>query len=217
MKLSIIIPAHNEQKHLSVVIRKTKKYSKNIVVVDDGSKDNTCGVAKKEGVTVLKHIVNLGKGAALKTGADYAVAHGADILLFMDSDGQHDPAEIPNFLNNLKGVDIVFGSRKRVGQMPFVFRFGNWFISFVNKLLFGIDIHDTQSGFRALTSEAYGRIRWKSTGYSVESEMIALAGKHKLKCREIFIKTIYSDKYKGTTVFDGIKIVLNMIWWRLAK
>ena len=216
MKIFVIIPAHNEENNIAKVIGKVKKYSKNIVLVDDGSRDNTYDVAKKEGIIVLKHIVNLGKGAALKTGADYAVENGADVLVFIDSDGQHDPAEIPNFLSGLDGVDIVFGSRKRAGQMPFIFRFGNWFISFVSKLLFGLEISDTQSGYKALTAEAYRKIRWKSLEYSVESEIIALAGKKRLKYKEIFIKTIYSDKYKGTTILDGIKIVLNMIWWRLT-
>jgi glycosyltransferase involved in cell wall biosynthesis len=216
MKIYIIIPAYSEEKNIAKVLGKVKKYSKNIVVVDDGSRDKTYDVAKKESVVVLKHIVNLGKGAALKTGADYAVEHGADILIFMDSDGQHDPAEIPVFLSSLNGADIVFGSRKRAGQMPFIFRFGNWFISFVSRLLFGMRISDTQSGYKALTAEAYKKIRWKSLGYSVESEIIALAGKKRLKYKEIFIKTIYSDKYKGTTILDGIKIVLNMIWWRLT-
>jgi glycosyltransferase involved in cell wall biosynthesis len=216
MRLYIIIPAYNEEKHLAKVISGVKKYSKNIIVVDDGSKDNNFRVAKEQNVVVLKHIVNLGKGAAMKTGAEYSLKHGADSLIFIDSDGQHDPSDIPRFLNELKNADIVFGSRKRTGNMPFVFRFGNWFISFTSRLLFGIDIHDTQSGFRAMTSETYKRIKWASTGYSVESEMIALAGKNKLKYKEIFIKTVYSDKYKGTTVFDGIKIVLNMFKWRLT-
>ena len=74
-----------------------------------------------------------------------------------------------------------------------------------------------QSGYRAMTSEAYQKIKWKSTNYSVESEMIANAGRQRLKYKEITIKTIYSDKYKGTTVIDGVKIVLNMIWWKISR
>jgi UDP-N-acetylglucosamine---dolichyl-phosphate N-acetylglucosaminyltransferase len=217
MKTYIIIPAYNESKHLSGVITRTKKFSDNLVVVDDGSKDNTADVAKKEGVVVLKHIVNLGKGAAIKTGADYALQNGADVIIFMDSDGQHDPEEIPEFLKNIKGNDIVFGSRKRTKVMPFVFKFGNWFISFVSSLFFGVKLHDTQSGYRAMTADAYRKLRWTARDYSVESEMISLVGKNKLKYKEIFIKTIYSDKYKGTTIWDGMKIVFNMVWWRLTK
>jgi len=215
--LYVIIPAKNEQKRISPVIRKVKKYVGNIIVVDDGSTDETSAVAKKEGTIVLRHIVNLGKGAALKTGSDYAVKEGAKKLVFIDSDGQHQPEEIPNFLKKLDNADIVFGSRSLDARMPAVFRFGNWFINQVSNILFGINLSDTQSGYRAMTAQAYKKIRWMSTSYSVESEMIANAGKKKLKYAEIPIKTIYAEKYKGTTVFDGVKIVLNMIWWKISR
>ena len=215
--LFVIIPAYNEQRHISSVIQKVKKYSINIIVVDDGSNDRTSEVAKKEGVIVLKHIVNLGKGAALKTGCEYSVANGAKKLIFIDADGQHQPEEIPRFLQALKDADIVFGSRSLNKKMPLVLRFGNWFINKVNDYLSGVKLRDTQSGYRAMTSDAYQKIRWKSTNYSVESEMIANTGRQRLKYKEITIKTIYSDNYKGTTVIDGVKIVLNMLWWKLGR
>jgi glycosyltransferase involved in cell wall biosynthesis len=215
--LFVIIPAYNEQKHISSVIRKVKRYASNIIVVDDGSSDKTSELAKKEGVPVLRHIVNLGKGAALKTGCEYSVANGAKRLIFIDSDGQHQPEEIPQFVKALKDADIVFGSRSLNKKMPFVLRFGNWFINKVNDTLYGVKLRDTQSGYRAMTSAAYQKIKWKSTNYSVESEMIANTGKQRLKYKEITIKTIYSDNYKGTTVIDGVKIVLNMLWWKISR
>lgn len=213
----VIIPAHNEQKHIAKVLKKTKKYADNIIVVDDGSSDSTSEIAREEGVVVLKHVVNLGKGAALKTGSEYAIKKGARRIIFMDADGQHKPEDIPRFLASLKGVDIVFGSRRLNKHMPFVLKFGNWFIKRLNDLLFGIKLSDTQSGYRAMTINTYEKIKWKSTSYGVESEMIALVGKKRLKYREITIETIYADKYKGTTVIDGIKIVLNMIWWKITR
>jgi glycosyltransferase involved in cell wall biosynthesis len=213
----IIIPAYNEQKRVTSVIRKTKKYADNIVVVDDGSQDKTAEIAENENVTVLQHVVNLGKGAALKTGCEYAIKHGAKRIIFIDADGQHRPEDIPRFLEALDDADIVFGSRTLNKNMPFVLKFGNWFINKVNDVLFGVRLRDTQSGYRAMTSEAYKKIRWNSPSYSVESEMIANAGKKRLKYKEITIKTIYSDKYKGTTIIDGVKIVLNMIWWKLTR
>ncbi len=213
----VIIPAHNEEKRIVGVIRKVKNYAKNILVVDDGSKDGTYSVAKSENVVVLRHIVNLGKGAGLKTGCEYAIRHGAKMFVFIDADGQHRPEDIPRFLKALKRADIVFGSRALNKKMPSVFRFGNWFINQVNNLLFGVKLKDTQSGYRAMTAEAYKKIKWKSTSYSVESEMVAKTGKEKLKYAEIFISTIYSDKYKGTTVLDGVRIVLNMLWWKITR
>lgn len=107
----VIVPAYNEGKRIDAVIKLIKKYAKNIIVVDDGSKDNTYDIAKRTGVDVLKHIINLGKGAALKTGCDYAIKEGARKIVVMDADGQHDPSEIPYFLSYLDKVDIVFGYR----------------------------------------------------------------------------------------------------------
>lgn len=216
-ELWIVIPAYNEERHVGKVIDETKKYAENIVLVDDGSKDKTFETGKKRKIAVLKHIVNLGKGAALKTGCDYAIQKGAKKIIAIDADGQHEPKEIPNFLKNLEGVDIVFGYRKFSQQMPWLLKFGNNFINLTTKILYKMNLKDTQSGYRAFTTDAYKRIRWKATDYSMESEMIANAGKQKLKYKEIPIQTIYTDKYKGTTAMDGIKIVFNMIKWRLFK
>ena len=213
----VIIPAYNEEKRIKEVIERTRRYAKNIVVIDDGSKDGTYKIAVKSNIKVLKHIVNLGKGSALKTGCDYAVKNGAKKLVVLDADTQHDPKEIPKFIKNLNGADIVFGYRQLNKEMPIVLKFGNWFIRLITKLLYHIDLKDTQSGYRAFTAEAYKKIKWNACDYSMESEMVTKAGKHRLKFKEVPIQTIYSDKYKGTTVIDGIKIVLNLIWWRLTK
>ena len=219
MKTNIwaIIPAYNEGKTIAEVLKATKRYVGKIVVVDDGSRDSTVKEAESQKVTVLKHALNLGKGCALRTGCDYAVKHGADILVVLDADTQHDPADIPRFLTALKGSDIVFGSRSLDRNMPIILKFGNWFINNTTELAYGIALSDTQSGYRAFTAEAYKKLRWKSSDYSMESEMIANVGRYKLKYREIFIKTVYADKYKGTTVLDGVKIVLNMLRWKITK
>ena len=214
-KTFVVIPAYNEELHIAKVIKKTKKYAKNIIIVDDGSNDNTVKIAENTGVTVLKHVVNLGKGSSLKTGCDFAIRMGAEKIIVMDSDGQHDPQEIPRFEKGLAKKDIVFGSRSLNKKMPVILKTGNKIINGISNFLFGIQLKDTQSGFRAFTRAAYRKIRWESQDYSVESEIIANAGKSELKYKEIKIKTIYSDKYKGTTIIDGVKIVLNMIWWRI--
>ncbi len=212
-----VIPAHNEEKSIGSIIKETKRHVMEVVVVDDGSKDSTYDVAKKNDAIVLRHVVNLGKGAALKTGCDFAVEKGAEIIVVLDADAQHEPKEIPHFLNEMKDNSILFGYRRLNKNVPLVLKFGNWFINKTIKLLYGINLKDTQCGYRAFTSEAYKKIRWDATDYSMESEMIANAGRHNLKYKEIPIETIYSDKYKGTTILDGIKIVINMILWRLIK
>ncbi len=219
MNAFAVIPAYNEQKHITEVIIKTKKQidPRRIIVVDDGSRDATAEEAQKAGVAVLRHLINLGKGAALKTGCDYAVMQGADAIILLDSDTQHDPEEIPHFIKALEGADMVFGYRRLGGEMPLVFRFGNWFIGTAVRMLFHMRINDTQCGYRAFKKEAYQKIRWKATDYSVESEMIALTGKHRIKFQQVPVKTIYVDKYKGTTVMDGISIVAQMIWWKFTR
>jgi glycosyltransferase involved in cell wall biosynthesis len=210
-----VIPAYNEEKNVGPTIKKSRDYVDNVVLIDDGSHDKTHALGKKAGATVLKHIINLGKGATLKTGCDYAFKNGARYVVTLDADSQHDPKDIPRFIEKLDKYDIVFSYRKLSKKMPFVLRFGNKIISEVSKLLYNLDLKDTQSGFRAFSKEAYKKIRWKSLDYSMESEMISKAGKQKLKYVQIPIETIYSDRYKGTTIIDGIKIVINMFKWKL--
>jgi len=216
-KIFAIIPAKNEARRIGEVIRNTKKYVNDVIIIDDGSDDNTYEEAKKNDVIVLRHIVNLGKGGALKTGCEYAIRNHAEAFVLLDADAQHEPDEIPNFIRGLENHDIVLGYRKLTEDMPFILKFGNWFINKITTLLYGIHLHDTQCGFRALTKEAYKKVKWQSGDYRVESEIIAAIGKKNLKYKEIAIKTIYSDRYKGTTVLDGIKIVFNMLWWKLSR
>jgi glycosyltransferase involved in cell wall biosynthesis len=217
-KSFIIIPGLNEEQQIGNVISRTKKEGfKNIVFVDDGSQDGSALAAKKAGAIVLKHVINLGKGAAAKTGCDYALKNGANIIVLMDADGQHRPEEIKKLVNALKGKDIVFGYRRLNNKMPAVMRIGNWGINKASEVINGIRISDTQSGFRCMTSEAYKKIRWRSNNYSMESEMIANAARQKLKYEEVPIDTIYHDNYKGTTVIDGVKIFFNMLKFRVQK
>ena len=214
-KVFAIIPAYNEDKYIPKVIKETKKYVDRVIVVDDGSKDKTEEISKKSKAIVLRHLVNMGKGAALKTGCDYAAKNKADIILVIDADAQHNPKEIPKFLKKIEDHDIVLAYRKQKKNMPSILKLGNWFINKTISFLYGIKIKDSQCGYRAFTRKAYKKLRWKASDYSMESEMIAKIGKYNLRYAEIPIETIYSDKYKGTTILDGIKIVFNLFLWKL--
>lgn len=215
--LWIVVPAYNEASRIGSVLERILKAHSHVIVVDDGSKDDTYSVSYNSGAYVLRNIVNMGKGAALRTGIDFAVSKGAEQIVVIDSDGQHKPEQIPELVVALKNHDIVFTYRERSGPMPLVLRFGNWFINKTTKLLYGMELKDTQCGFRAFTVEAYKKIRWKSGDYSMESEMIARAGRHHLQYTEIPIETIYLDRYKGTTVLHGIKIVMDMLSWKFMR
>lgn len=215
----VIIPAYNEAERIKLVLEKTKLLTKHIIVVNDGSKDDTNSVVREAGVLVLDHMINLGKGAALRTGCDYALQKKAKILVVMDADGQHEPEDIPRFIKILeeKKLDVVFSYRKLNKTMPLILKFGNNVMSLLINWLYNVDLKDSQSGFRCFTAEAYKKIRWNASDYSMESEMIARVGNNKLSYGEIPIQTIYLDKYKGTTIIDGIKVVLYILWWRLSK
>ena len=215
MKTIAVIPCYNEGKTIAEVIKKTKKHVNKVIVVNDGSTDNTEKQAKKADL-VLNHIVNMGKGLALKTGIEAAIKNKADIIVTLDGDMQHDPYDIPRLLNKIKkGADIVIGCRELDKNMPLTLKFGNWFLYNSFKTLFKVDIHDTQSGFRAIRSSIYQKLKWNTSGYAVETEMLVNLDKNHLKYKEIPIKTVYSDKYKGTSVIDGVKIFLSMVLWKL--
>ena len=150
-------------------------------------------------VTVLKHVVNLGKGGALKTGFDFAISKGAENLVAIDADLQHHATDIPKFIDALTDADVIFGYREFNKDMPSILRLGNTIITKVMHVLFQIKLQDTQCGFRACKAKIYPKIRWEATDYFMESEMIAKVGEEKCSFKEIPIKTIYGDKYKGTT------------------
>lgn len=214
-----IIPARNEAQRIGMVVQRTMPFVDFVIVVDDGSTDDTTAVLQalaQPKVVVIRHQVNLGKGAALTTGCEAAMRLKVDAVVCLDADGQHNPESIPLFLSALeeRQLDIVFGMRTFNSKMPIMMYLGNHFLSACINRLFRVMIHDTQSGFRAFTILAYPQLRWESSGYQAETEMIVRAGEHKLKYAEIDIDTIYLDNYKGTTVLDGIKIFLNILRWK---
>jgi len=178
--LIAIVPAHNEEKDIENVIKSLKNFVKKIIVVDDGSKDKTSKIAEKNGAIVLKHIVNLGKGAAMRTGIEKAKQMNAKSVIFVDADNQHDPSEIPLFKNKIKqGAKIIQGTRKFDKKMPFIKRFGNSTISNLFKILFGVKVNDTQSGYKAMSLDIYDKIKWSADGYFVETEMLVRAAAKK--------------------------------------
>ena len=211
-----VIPAHNEENHIFKVVKETKKHVDTVIVVDDASTDRTSELAKQAGAISLRHIVNLQKGAALKTGCEAAILLGADVIVMVDGDGQHNPKEIPLLVNKLNKVDFVFGSRNFDKNMPFVSRIGNKFLSALANFLYGRKITDSQTGYRAFNTRVYKKVVWNSRDYAVESEVIKNVGKNNISYDEVKVSTIYNDKYKGTTPLDGIKIAINMVRGKFA-
>ena len=218
MKTFVIIPAFNEGTRLSAVLDDVRRYVTDIIVVDDGSNEkNAALIAQcRDRATILRHSINLGKGAAMRTGVEAAIGRGAEAVVLMDGDGQHQASDIPVLLQKLEreDLDIVFGSRSIGRDMPLVMMLGNKFLSLCSSYLFGLYVSDTQSGFRAFRTRAYPALRWDSARYAVETEMIANAAKEKLRTGEVQVQTIYQDDYKGTTVIDGLRIFTSMLRWK---
>ncbi|EKD78587.1 MAG: glycosyl transferase family 2 [uncultured bacterium] len=219
MIVTAVIPARNEAKRIRPVVEHTLSFVDHVVVVDDGSSDGTMVAVQNMAdpkVHCLRHEVNLGKGAALKTGCDAAVLLKSDVIVCLDADGQHNPASIPLFLRTLadQQVDVVFGMRQFNNKMPLTMLVGNRLLSQFIHWLFRVMVHDTQSGFRAFTTVAYQKLRWHSSGYEAETEMIIRTGEYKLKYAEVDIDTIYYDNYKGTTALDGLRIFFHILRWK---
>jgi glycosyltransferase involved in cell wall biosynthesis len=152
--VTIIIPAHNEEEGISDVITQLKALSGNyeILVVDDGSTDNTHKLASDTGVKVIRHPYNKGNGAAIKTGARHAEG---DILLFMDGDGQHNPEYIPNILHYIKEYDMVVGARTKESESFFIRNLGNKVLILTASYLSEFKIPDLTSGFRVIKKEVF--------------------------------------------------------------
>ena len=215
MKIFIVIPAYNEAKYLGRFLDKLTPLEKNILVVDDGSSDRTCQLVREHRLTCLSHATNLGKGAALKTGCEYAFGKlHADAVIIMDGDDQHAVGDLPLFVRELKrGTDIVLGVRTMDAKMPLGRVLGNKAMSIIVNLLFGHYIADIPSGFKAMTKKAYQRLRWYSSGYEVETEIAVRIAKSKLPYVEVPISTVYHDKEYGFNLLDAGRILIKIPFW----
>jgi len=146
-----VIPAYNESGTIASVVTGASEHVDEVVVVDDGSEDETADVAREHGATVVQHVVNTGVGGAVRTGYRYAIRHDYDFVVQIDGDGQHDPAYVPMLLDAAEDHDMVIGSRylnESYREYSAVRQAGISFFTFVVNSLGGLDITDVTSGFR---------------------------------------------------------------------
>jgi len=192
-----LIPAHNEEARISAVAEAAKQHLA-VLVVDDGSSDGTARAAEAAGASVIRHEVNQGKGAALRSGFRYALEKGCDFVITLDADGQHDPAEIPTFLKAYTATkaDLVIG-RRDFKQMPFIRQLSNTLGTLLFSWAVGRRIPDNQSGYRLIGRrllETEAVLQSAEAGFEFEVEMIALAIKEGFSMEWVPIKTIYRDE-----------------------
>lgn len=214
----VIIPGLNEQKYISKVLKKVGKFTQNIIVVDDGSTDKMARLARKYTPHVLSHAINLGKGAALKTGCEYAfTVMKAQAVIFMDSDDQHHPKHLQQFESLLQHKhQVVFGVRAFDSRMPLFRIMLNRLASVLILFLFGDYIPDIPSGYKALTRKAYKRLKWDATDYAVEMEIAAKTAKYNIKFATIPIETIYHDFDRGMTILDTMRMMTKIVRWKIS-
>jgi glycosyltransferase involved in cell wall biosynthesis len=213
----VVIPAHNEAKHIKKVIQNVRHFTSNIIIIDDGSTDHTYQLAQPLTLHVLRHSLNLGKGAALTTGCMYAFnTLQAKAVIFFDADEQHSASHLPQFIEVLiQGHRIVFGVRTLDSSMPWNRRLGNQLLSHTVKWLFGDYIPDIPSGFKALTKDAYKKVSWQSSDYGVEVEIAVNTAKNNLDFALIPIHTIYHGYFRGMTVLESLQIIIKLISLKL--
>ncbi|MFA5359446.1 MAG: glycosyltransferase family 2 protein [Patescibacteria group bacterium] len=215
MKIFCVIPAFNEEKNIATVIDQVKPLVDTVVVVDDNSSDQTANSSAKTGVVLLKHIINRGQGAALRTGTEYCLNNGADIIVHFDADGQFLSKDIEKVVAPIKAgeAQVVFGSRfldnAHSSEMPI---FKKYFImplaKAVNKIFFNINLTDPQSGFRAMSSEAARKINWKQDRMAHCSEIMFEVKKNNFKVKEIPTRVIYHSF--GQSFSGGLKILKEL-------
>lgn len=211
-----LIPAYNESHYIADVVTQALKYVP-VVVIDDGSSDGTGAAAALAGAKVVAHKVNQGKGKALNTGFDYAVHRGVNAALTLDADGQHDPDEIPLFIDAFRRGegDIIIGMRT-FGEMPAKSQFGNRVGTWLLSKAMGQPIPDNQSGYRLLSREVMRKIRPASSRFEAEVEILLRAQMAGFRIAWVPIKTIYNDKKSHFRPIHDSALFLKMVWriWR---
>ncbi|MFW5888659.1 MAG: glycosyltransferase family 2 protein, partial [Patescibacteria group bacterium] len=231
MKIFCVIPAYNEERNIKKVLENVIKYVDEAVVVDDRSQDNTSREVRKaqidhkcskdlhqKKITLIRHPINRGQGAALQTGNSYSLARGADIIVHFDADGQFLAEEIPDLIKPImeEKVDACFGSRflgKR-SNLPLlkeklILPMGK----IVNRLFFKIKTTDPQNGFRALSRQATLKIKIEQDKMAHCSEILHKAHKEKLRIKEVPITVIYHEY--GQNFSGGVRIIKDIIIKRL--
>ncbi|MFN2442046.1 MAG: glycosyltransferase family 2 protein [Thermoanaerobaculia bacterium] len=219
-EVHIVMAAYCEDAAVGETVRGLRTRYSNVIVVDDGSPDQTATEALEAGAMVLRHVVNRGQGAALQTGIDHALQMGARYIVTFDADGQHSVADIPLLLEPLRSgrCDVVLGSRfLRSAQIPtprkLVLKAGVIFTRIVS----GIRVTDTHNGLRAFTREAAERIEIRLDRMAHASELLDQIGRSDLRWIEVPVEVRYTDysKRKGQSSLAGFRIAWDFLIGRL--
>jgi glycosyltransferase involved in cell wall biosynthesis len=215
-----LIPAYNEAVRLGGVIEATKQQLP-VLVVDDGSTDNTAAVAESAGVDVFRQQPNQGKGVALRTGFRWALDHGCDAVITLDADGQHDPTEIFKFLDlfTLHQPDLIIGERQFT-KMPFPRNLSNTFGRWLFSKALGQPVHDNQSGYRLISRRLMeATLDSREEGFEFEVEMIVTCVRRGYTLAGVPIRTIYAGQGSHIKPIPQTIHFIRVVWqtWRVMQ
>ncbi len=216
----IVMPAYNEEKTIKDVMRELISLDLNIIVVDDGSSDDTSSVVidfikqYPNKVNLYRHPLNRGLGAAISTGIEAALTYNSEIIVTFDADGQHHSQDLIPLCQPIiqNQADVVIGIRN-FDEMPFRKKFGNVVMNIITLIFYGKDVEDSQSGLRAFNHKAAELLELHSRDYGVSSEIIGEIRRKNLQMAEVPMSTIYTDYSlsKGTNTKVGLKILAKLI------
>ena len=216
----IILPAYNEATRIRPVIEEIARKGYKMIIVNDGSSDNTLDVIKAsqkkypKNIFIYSHIINRGVGMAMQTGFDAVLRYNPKYVVNMDSDGQHSVDDLENVLEPLVTgrAQAVIGVRP-LKDMPLSRNFANAIMNLLTRIFYRVNVSDSQTVFRAITAEALKKIEINARGYLISSEFIREVHDNKIPFEEVPIKTIYTPETqaKGTNVTEAFKILIQMI------
>ena len=214
-----VIPAFNCAKTIGAVVAGTRDFLADVVVVSDGSTDDTAAEALAAGARVEVLPANMGKGHALRCGIALALARGPRALLLLDGDGQHAPGDIPSLIAAWDGgeVDLVVGARLQdARRIPPARYWTNYIGTRILTWMSDLELEDSQSGYRLLSSDLVRRMRLRSDGYAIETEMLIKAGKAGARVGHVAVRTIYNDEQSHfRPLIDTLRIALAAIQFKI--
>lgn len=226
--IAILVPAYNEENYIGAVIKSCLGYNLDIIIIDDGSIDNTIKIIESikapenTKIITIKHIVNKGKGQSLITGFSHIIKNNYSGVITIDADGQHDTREIDNFLKAIEKEkpDMIIGNRlENTKNMPFIRLATNVFTSWIISSIAGRKISDVQSGFRYISSEVLKNIKLETRNFDTEPEIVIKASWLGYNIINIPIATIYHKDFVShvnpvTDTIKFFKLVFNSLKWK---
>ena len=213
-KPCVVIPAYREQRTIHNVVERVRKYVQPVIVVDDGSPDRTAAEAADAGAVVVRHTLNMGKGVALNTGFNYARQNRFDYLITLDADGQHDPANIPRFIEAYErtGIPVLIGNRMgALSNMPQVRKWTNRYMSWLLSRAMNQYVPDTQCGFRLYRCDVLPFIEAQSARFAAESEILLHIASRGIRMDAVPIAVIYNEEIsKISPIHDTFRFFLML-------